>query len=673
MQIKSIRAKLLVIAAAMLAAVSQPLHARQADPARTDSVRLRIIRVTPVIATASRIPLSLARLGIAATLLSAADLAARRPPTAADALRDVTGLFMDESAGAGGPTIVRIRGGEEVFTQILMDGVQLNQNGGYFDFQGVTLSNIDRVEVVRGPQSALFGSSAMSGAIQFMTRAGAAGPARFEIDGEGGGATDHGANYRAQASVTGGSPQLRYSAAAGTAFDRGFYALAHDTKTMNASVRLDGAAGDRVTFTGVGRFIGMESMLPVRDAGSTRAPLDPNAMNQRERMIGSMRARINGTGALTNEIAVTGYREFFVYDDKFDNVAAAGSRPFFIFDANFVLRSTLQRGGGEYTGRWSASAGASPVALAWGASLQRETLTDRSVYEGNRNVVNFERGAGALFAEASMLAAARLNILAGARIERFGAVTSDLTPRLSVNFAALPGRLSIRAAAGTAYKAPNLQEQYADNPFIAGNPDLKPETSKSIEAGFDLRAMQDRAAFAATVFRQDYEDLIRAVALEGTDRQINRNLGSSRASGVEWELRVIARPDMTIGTDGTALKTEVLDNAGVSNDAYPVGEELPFRPDITASAFVEHGGPRIKGMLRLRYIGEQTVLTERFSGARVALDPYFVAGANVTYAVSSSLDLHVRADNLFDKRYETAFDRTGAPGRMTLGLTWRSR
>src|SRR5688500_20401294 len=88
-----------------------------------------------------------------------------------DALRSHSGGHIEESAGPGGPTILRLRGGEEVFTQTLLDGVQLNQNGGFFDFQGLMLTNVARIEVLRGPQSALYGSTAMSGVVQKIGRA----------------------------------------------------------------------------------------------------------------------------------------------------------------------------------------------------------------------------------------------------------------------------------------------------------------------------------------------------------------------------------------------------------------------------------------------------------------------------------------------------------------------
>jgi len=83
------------------------------------------------------------------TVVSVQDLRTEPPRYAFELLRDLPGAHVDEGAGPGGPTIVRIRGGEEVYTQILLDGVQVNQTGGFFDMQGLALSNLERVEVVR--------------------------------------------------------------------------------------------------------------------------------------------------------------------------------------------------------------------------------------------------------------------------------------------------------------------------------------------------------------------------------------------------------------------------------------------------------------------------------------------------------------------------------------------
>ena len=163
---------------------------QDSSDARLGRDTLETITVTGVLSPAPR-----SRLGYAISVLTRSDLLAEPRLFAAEALRRLPGAFIDEANGPGGPTIIRLRGGEEVFTQILMDGVQLNENGGFFDFLGVPLTNVDRIEVARGPQSAMYGSSAVSGVVQFVTRSGTVGRPRFELTTEGGGASRNGGSF----------------------------------------------------------------------------------------------------------------------------------------------------------------------------------------------------------------------------------------------------------------------------------------------------------------------------------------------------------------------------------------------------------------------------------------------------------------------------------------------
>jgi vitamin B12 transporter len=192
---------------------------------------LDTVRVQPLVVSISKVPLQSQRVGFSLTLLTQRQLAATRPVYAADALRNYGGAYIDEAVGAGGPAIVRLRAGEEVFTQILMDGVQVNQNGGFFDFQGLTFGNVERVEIARGPQSAVWGSSAMTGVINFITRAGEAGPTRWSARMERGAASERSNSYLGNIALRGGNTTFRYSASGGTAFTRGFQAVPHDIKT----------------------------------------------------------------------------------------------------------------------------------------------------------------------------------------------------------------------------------------------------------------------------------------------------------------------------------------------------------------------------------------------------------------------------------------------------------
>src|SRR5205823_4071805 len=139
------------IVAAIAALVTPAALGAQADTTAAESTLVRRHRLPPVVVTGTLSPFALEKFGMSRTVVSAAQLSAEPARAAVDVLRHVTGVHIDESTGPLGPTIIRIRGGEGDFTQVRGDGVPINENGGFFDAQGVTMVNVDRVEVVRRP------------------------------------------------------------------------------------------------------------------------------------------------------------------------------------------------------------------------------------------------------------------------------------------------------------------------------------------------------------------------------------------------------------------------------------------------------------------------------------------------------------------------------------------
>ncbi len=655
-----------------------PLPAQARDTTRTvqDSTP---VSLAPLVVSISRNPVRADRVGFAVTVLTAEALRDRHRRTAADALRNVAGAFIDEAAGPGGPTIVRLRGGEEVFTQILVDGVRINQNGGFFDFQGLTVGNLDRIEIVRGPHSALYGSSAVSGAINFLTRTGATGPPRASLAAEAGASSGEGGSYGAAGEISGGTDAVRYAAGLSRSFDRGIYRLPHDVGTSEASLRLDADAGSAVRLAAILRWWSVDANLPVRDPGATRAPLDPNARNERDRLVSSVTARFDGS-SLQHTIRASTYREGFVYDDRRDDVPQ--SDDFFVFDADFRLDSRLWRTALEYGGTFSRGPGA--TVLSWGVLAEREDLEDRTSGEFGDGVQQLDRTSTAVFGEIMLAPASWLDVIAGARAEHFEGLSTSFTPRASavIHLNELSGRapatrsvgrVALRVAAGRAYKAPNLQEQFLDNPFIVSNPGLRPETSTSWEIGLDASTGDDRWSAGATFFRQRYDDLIRSVQFDTTGRQQNRNLGASRAHGFEWHFALRPAEAWRITGDGVWISTRILENTGLPPQSFPVGQTLPFRPAIIAGSSIEWDAP---GPARLRIradaVGRQSVLTERFAGRRVELPAYVLAGLTLDWSFTRGWNAWMAFDNLLGHDYETAFDRRGIPATGRAGIQWRN-
>lgn len=664
------RSGVAVLAVGLLLGLAAPAAAQAgAEPDTTDRDSAAI-PLDPITVTVSKLPLRPSRSGFAVTVVPQVALEAERPRYALEALRELPGAFIDEATGPGGPSIIRLRGGEEVFTQVLMDGVQVNENGGFFDFQGVTLSNIGQVEVARGPQSALFGSSAVSGVVQFITPRGEPGPPDVAGTVEGGAGTDEGRSFRGNATVRGGTESVLYSAGGGVAYNRGIYALPHDTWTRDGSLRVDSYTGDRFQVTGIFRYIGIDTDHPVRDPGVTRVPLDPNARLERDRYIMTARARFDASARWSHGLNLSGFFHDFTYVDEFDDIAQPEN--LFVVDADLTSTNDLWRTTVEYVGSFATTAdpGTAPFAVAYGGQWEREDLHTTLTGDFGDDEADFTRESVAGFADVHGRPHTSLDVMVGARAERYEGLSTEVTPRASLVYRAVPDFLSLRAAAGRAFKVPNLRQQFQDDPFIAPNPDLAPETSVSWEVGADLQPVSG-LTLGATGFRQHYENLIRTVPLEGDTRLQNRNVGESRAWGVEASARYQLRADLAAGLEASRTWTEILDNTGLPADQYPEGGTLPFRPDVIASTYVHaivRSGTEL--LARGTYVGEQTVLTERFSGRREVIDDYFRIDATVNHHVGNGQTVYLRVANLLDTRYQTAFDRPGIPLTAAVGLAF---
>lgn len=646
-----------------------PLTVAAASPVPQDSVRPdtgRVHRLAPIVVTGTRVPVSQDALGFATSALGPEALRAEPALWGPAVLTRLPSVAIEEGAGVGGPTILRLRGGEESFSVVMFDGVPLNLTGGFADLVGLSLTNVERVEIARGPQSAMYGSSAMAGAVQFLTREGRPGGPRITAGAEGGTSADHGGQARSEVTVAGGSRTVRYSAGAGGTYFRGVYALPHDLTTWDGSARVDADLG-RWRLSGTARYMDIASDLPVRNAGATRAPLDPNQRDGRSRLLSAATARFSPMPRWRHELSAKVMREDFFYEDRRDGLDPA-AYPFFVFDFDFRLESELWRGTLEYAGANDVGSGPAALTVVYGGKVEREDLGVVQSGDFGDSRSDFTRDNGAAFAEVQGRVGRAVDFLTGVRYERFEGLGGEILPRAAVVVSLVPDVLRIRAAAGRAFKAPNLEQQNLDNPFTAPNPGLRPETSVSWETGLVATVPRAGLAARATFFHQIYDDLIRLVPFDSTRAQ-NQNVGKSRILGLELELDRAWTPGWRTGVSGTWLESKMVDNTGLEGNLYPVGSALLGVPRWTGNAFVEGDlTPALSVVIRGRLVGEQEVLTERFSGDRVELDPHFVLGATVRARLRPWIEAYLRGENLLDADYATAFDRAGLPLTAVVGV-----
>ncbi|HEY2825640.1 MAG TPA: TonB-dependent receptor [Gemmatimonadales bacterium] len=632
----------------------------QADSARKDSTARAAL--APVIVTASREPLRLDRMGLSASELSARDLAGEPARNVADALRRLGDVYLDANAGPNGPTSIRIRGADETFTKVLMDGVEVNVSGGPFRAQGMTLGNTDRVELVRGPQSALHGSNAMAGVVQIFTAEGAPGPARWALDMQGGAADVHGSHGGGSFAVTGGSDALRYSAGGGVTYEEGIYDVKNRLWNREASTRLDASLSSALTLTGTMRYSHMESHLPVRNPGATRVPLDSNQRDENEFEVAGLSARWTPSPSWTHTLRLGVFHDVFSYADLLDSVPPHPAIPYFNGDAytsTDLVRTTLT---------YDATTHFSGSAFTIGGALERESTGDTVGGDFGNGFTPERRDHGTLFSELNASLRPAVAVLGGVRVETYQGLGWAAAPRFSARFNLVPDRLALRVAVGRGFKAPNIEQQFTANAFIVPNPDLKPETSWSGEAGLTYR-VSNGPEVSATYFQQRFYGLIQVVPAAAPEtRLISQNLGTTDANGVEMALRWVLPSGVAAEANVSVVHTAMVDNAGLAPAQFPIDSALPSRPFVLAGGALDVPMGRLRMVARATAVGRDIVLSEIFSGSRQTIDPYGLVGVTVNYDVARGLALYARGENLLNTTYLVGFDRPGESRTWTLGM-----
>ena len=650
---RHMRTRLVLLVAAAIPPIATPTSAQEVP----DTTTLR-----PVVITATRVPVDRRVAPATVTVLQGESLRARGVATVADALASVPGMAIVRSGSFGATTALFARGGESDYVKVLIDGVPVNSPGGGFDFASLTTDNIDRIEVVRGPASVVYGSDAVTGVVQLFTRRG---------DGPVGGFADvRGGSFgtvEGTLGLNGGSATVQYSLAGAARESDGIYAFNNAYRNRAASGRVSFVPSfGAIDFTA--RHTDATYHFPTNGSG---AVVDSNAVRRDQRtsvglefarhLTPTIELRVFGAasrfdGASSNQPDSPGdstgfYGEDDVRTERRSADVRADFRP--TSRATFSIGATVER---EQVGQTSESRFASFPATS-------------STFDAHRtNEAVYAQLIGALGRRVTLTASGRVdeNATYGAFVTGRGSVAWDITSTTNV-----------RAALGNAFKAPAFEEAFS-SAFTIGNPDLDPERTMSWEVALERR-VGDRLGVSATYFDQRFRDLIQYVdGNASTDfRGTNENLGAAIARGVEVEARAPRLGAFDLGASWTVLETRVTDAGNGAFGTFVNGERLLRRPGVMATF---DAGYRASSASRLgvavRFIGARDD-RDFDNQERVTLGSYTLLDLSGEFALRdlsarlAPLTLTARVENALDREYSPAFGFL-APGRtVLLGLRAR--
>ena len=623
-----------------------------------DNVRL-VLRVAPVqetvVVSATRTETPAETVGLSVSAFTAQDLARRDVIQLSDLLQTTPGAMVISTGGPGGVTSLFVRGGESDYNKVLLDGIPLNEPGGAFDFSNVTTDDLERVEIVRGAQSALFGSDAMSSVVQLLTKRGAG--EKPSVSGYLEGGTYD--TIRGGASVSGAHGLLDYAVGASrvdTDNNAPNDAFSNITATANVGVKL----GDSATLRGIARLT-REHVGTPGQTDFERPDLDAHfdrhdgvAGVSFDQQIGDrVRQRASYSATISHQESAD-----LVVDPPYVPRDGASVAPFAFTDFTFDEYDTYTR----YRASYQAD-----VRLANDSSTGYQLLTALVDWDGERATLTDRFANTSTPASRDNVGIAvqhqaqwrRVSGTVGARFEHNDSFGNAGVPRGSIAVVlreadGAVGVTRLHAAAGLGIKEPTVLQSFSPSPYFQGNPNLQPEKSRSVEAGLDQRLFTDRVRVDVTWFDNRYENLI---ALGPSDPVTFSaqyfNIGLTQARGAELSGDVAPAAAVRIHGGYTFLSSEIIDSTSPSSIVFQPGQPLFRRP--RHSGFVDvavHHGP-LAATLVGTFVGRFPDSDFDSLVPPLTENPgYTTWDVRMAYTLVRQLSATLAIDNLADRQYE---------------------
>jgi vitamin B12 transporter len=579
-----------------------------------------------IVVTATRIPTPEQQVASSITVVTADDIAARQQQSLPDLLKQVPGLNVVQTGGPGGQTSVFMRGTNSNHTKVLVDGIDVSDpsnSGGAFDFGQFLAQDIQKVEILRGPQSGLYGSDAIGGVINIITKSGA-GPAQFNAGLEAGSFD----TFNQTAGLSGSLDGFHYAANVAhfhsgetpvTPLDLlapGERRIDDYYDNFSASTKLGFAVTENFDLGLVARYTDAHLRLTGENEDNFPADFPDSAQSANN----TLQTFARGTahmlsfdgmleqtlGAAYSSIKSSDFAPEFARSDAFGERVK--------FDWQGIIRL------------------AADEKLVLGAEHQRDEITAP---------ISASTSIDSGYAELQSSFADRLFDTVSVRYDANDRFGGKVTYRFAPTYLLIESGTKLKASIGTGFKAPTLNQLFQSFPdfdFFA-NPNLKPESSVGWDLGVEQSLAGDRWRFGATYFHNNIKNLI----ADSADFTTDINVGRAVTQGVESFAAFQPIQGLTFRFDYTY--TQAMDEIA--------DQELLRRPKHKGSLNAAWAATRRLSLNATVLSVSSWVDGNRdFSISRLNASPYTTVDMAAAFEVNGNLSVYGRVTNLLDRRYE---------------------
>ena len=608
-----------------------------------------------VVVTATGTPTPNDESGAAINVLTNAQLELMHPADASDAIRFLPGAVVNSAGQRGGLGSLFVRGGESRYNKVIIDGVAINDPGGTFDFGTLPLAEVDRLELMRGTQSTLYGSDAMTSVLQVWSKTGNTRTPELRFGADAGNyGTENGYAslsgfagmfdynvFRNQFNTSGSGPNDDYS---------------NSLEGVNAGARLNDWASLRVRARHDHSVTGVQN-----EWNFNGQPLLPPELDQRARqnnLLGSLELAITGPSRLQHRFSGFDYTLHRTNQDDIDQGNRIVIDPVFgptNEDFQFHNVNLYNRAGFDYQGIYEEQSWAKST---FGYEFENENGTTGNLPSTSHGI----RRNHAVYGQ-QIFNFERLSLIGGGRYVHNQSFGDKFVPRVAATFLALKGgkilsgtRLNFSYATGIS--EPTFAESFGNGggfPTIP-NPNLKPEETRAFEAGFSQN-FGAKYAFSAVYFN----DLFRNRIDFNTDPCFCKgqyvNINEAIAHGAELQFSAHPVSRVTVDASYTYTSSQILNEPFAFDLVFTKGQPLIRRPKHSATLLASYLGRRWGADLAGSFVGRRA--DSDFYGLGIDHTPgYVLLNLGGWYEITSRITAYVNGENLLNHFYEEV---TGYP------------
>lgn len=582
------------------------------------------IEIKEVVVTATRVEEPVEETTSAIIVIKEDEIKKMNVQFLTDVLRRIPELSLVQNGGAGKLATVLLRGGDSTHTLVMIDGVKVKSTTtGSLDFSGINVDDIERIEIVKGPQSTLYGSEAMAGVINIITKKGKGKP-KVDVSLESGSYE----TYKPSLTVSGGNKKFDYRVTTAYFHTDGISAAKQGTERdgyKNASIsgKFGFRPSEKFELELTGKYYYDRTELDDFNFFAGQAVDNLNSVQHGHHYVFSGKGKICLSNMWEQILTVSTALDSLKFRDPeiaFNNADISTSIDTIDWQHNLYISDLyILTAGAEYRKEKGENKGQFD-----------KTIENKALYLNNKLK---------LLKEA-------LVFNAGLRFDNHETFGSKTTYRVGAVYNIKPAELRIKGSYGTGFRSPNFNELFWPADPIwggGGNPNLKPEKTNSWEAGIEKDFLNEKVMLSATYFDQKYDDLISGWPPV--------NIANAEIKGIEVNAALKVTDNINIKAGYTYLDTE--DKA--------TGQSLPLRPNDKLNLSAEFSTKDMS------VIANYTFVSERYdSSVRRNLSSYSLVNLSSSYKMTKGLTIFARVDNLFDEDYEEA-GSYGTPGFSIFG------